>query len=201
MPTPAGATAHNELDAFLAGFFKEYVTNYPETATALGDLSSFGLPAQNNRWDDRSDKFRLSQLESDKRRLLYLQSLGTADTPPELAASLDAIRWYLDDQVRKEPFLYYAYVLDPGFGVQTSVPSFLTGTHLLASRKDAEDYIRRLKGVGTLFDQVIQASEVRAKAGLIPPRHIIETVGEQCQNFALTPIEGNGLYESFVSRL
>lgn len=194
----AGATG---LRNFLDGWFREYVGSCPELSTSLGDLSPLGVPARQAEWDERSDDFRRRESLADRGRLAYLNALDPASLTPDLQAPVAALRWYLDNQTRGERFLYHAYLLDPGLGVQTQIPSLLTGSHPLRTRQDAEDYIARLKRVGRLLAQVGQAIETRAGKGFLPPAYIVETVGEQCREFTLAPASDNVLCTYFVARL
>jgi uncharacterized protein (DUF885 family) len=49
------------------------------------------------------------------------------------------------------------------------VPSFLINDHKVTNRQQAEEYIARLQGVGTQFDEVIEQLEIRGEQGIFLP--------------------------------
>ena len=55
-------------------------------------------------------------------------------------------------------------------GMHTRVPSTLTNSHPIATREDAEAYIKRLEGVAPLMTQAIARLEAQEAKGIRPPR-------------------------------
>src|SRR3546814_13359302 len=66
----------------------------------------------------------------------------------------------------------HRYVMTQMGGMHTRVPSTLTNSHPIASKADAEAYIKRLDGVAPLMAQVIERLAAQEAMGIQPPRFV-----------------------------
>ena len=80
------------------------------------------------------------------------------------------LEWYMDNQVRSEEFMLHPYVVFPGFGVQNGQVAFMTDTHEVHSRQDAENYISRLGLFMEKFHQVHLVMIEQERRGIVLPK-------------------------------
>src|SRR3546814_11863583 len=78
-------------------------------------------------------------------------------------------------------------------GMHTRVPSTLTNSHPIASKADAEAYIKRLDGVAPLMAQVIERLAAQEAMGIQPPRFVYALLIEPGVNLLQgAPLGGEG---------
>lgn len=161
------------IDDFFEESFKQLLLRDPQTITQLGIAEQFGL--RNDQLNNISDAYirETQQLQSG-----ILELLGTYDRnglTPEQKLSYDVYEWYLDDLVRGHEFMYYNYPVHHFLGsYHDELILFLTETHTVESKEDAEDYVSRLSQVDTQVDQLLEGLKIREELGIIPPRFILD---------------------------
>jgi uncharacterized protein (DUF885 family) len=87
------------------------------------------------------------------------------------------------------------------FGVQSSLPSFMTDVHQVTNATEAKDYIKRLDKFPLKFDQVIEGLKDRESKGLVPPQFTVEKVISQMEGFIGPPAKQHALYTTFKEKL
>lgn len=167
---PASAAVEGEQNAALAAFFNEYdqkqLALSPEMKTYRGIRDAdFG------KWTDDSDaadlvRYRLGQdtLAEMKRRF------DPAKLSGQSKLSYRLFEYQMGRQAAAWPLRHYRYTFDQMNGVQSGIPAFLINIHQIGSKADAEAYISRLNGIGTVLDQAIASSADSEKIGVVPPR-------------------------------
>src|SRR3546814_12370020 len=90
-------------------------------------------------------------------------------------------------------------------GMHTRVPSTLTNSHPIASKADAEAYIKRLDGVAPLMAQVIERLAAQEAMGIQPPRFVYALLIEPGVNLLQgAPFGGEGdstIFADFKARI
>ena len=167
---PASAAVEGEQNAALAAFFNEYdqkqLALSPEMKTFRGIRDAdFG------KWTDDSDaadlvRYRLGQdtLAEMKRRF------DPAKLSGQSKLSYRLFEYQMGRQAAAWPLRHYRYTFDQMNGVQSGIPAFLINIHQIGSKADAEAYISRLNGIGTVLDQAIASAADSEKIGVVPPR-------------------------------
>src|SRR5690606_7344439 len=84
--------------------------------------------------------------------------------------------------LRTERWRRNDYLLSQMGGMHTRVPITLMNSHPIDARKDAEDYLARLDGVGPLMDQLLVELRRQEAAGVKPPRFVYGHVIGAAQN-------------------
>ncbi|PZU46511.1 MAG: DUF885 domain-containing protein [Sphingomonas sp.] len=167
---PASAAVEGEQNAALAAFFNDYdqkqLALSPEMKTFRGIRDAdFG------KWTDDSDaadlvRYQLGQdaLKEMKRRF------DPAKLSGQSKLSYRLFEYQMGRQAAAWPLRHYRYTFDQMNGVQSGIPAFLINIHQITSKADAEAYISRLNGIGTVLDQAIASAADSEKIGVVPPR-------------------------------
>src|SRR3546814_19323910 len=85
---------------------------------------------------------------------------------------------------------HHDYVMTQMGGMHTRVPSTLTNSHPIASKPDAEAYIKRLEAVAPLMAQAIHRLAAQEAKGIRPPRFVYGLVTEPCLTDRKSVVEG-----------
>jgi uncharacterized protein (DUF885 family) len=189
------------IDVFFERVFIEYLLQNPEMLTDLRLLEPFGITSHNAKLTDASPAFGEKMWEKSRRDLDTLHRYDRAKLSSGQQLSYDILEWYLDDNVRSKPFLYYDYPVNQMFGVQNDLPTFMAMKHQVHSVYDADQYIARLTKFGEKFDQVIEGLKLRESIGIVPPKFVLAKVFEEMRGFKAKPPQENILYTSLREKL
>ncbi len=125
----------------------------PELLTMLGLLEKFGLHWHNAHFSDASVAFETKTFAMLRRDLRILRSYSRKRQNRATLLSTDILDWFLDDQVRAEPYRFHNYPLNQMFGIQSELPNFMMTIHPVTSKQEAWNYVRRLRRFGEKFDR------------------------------------------------
>jgi uncharacterized protein (DUF885 family) len=169
-----------KLDARLTQQFNEIVDQNPEMATSLGLDHGKRAPL---RWKltDRSPE-RIAQERADaERRLHDLRLTNRAKLSPPMALNYEIAEFRLSTAAQTAQRFHYGtgggrptpYVVTQLSGAYSSVPEFLTSSHRIESKDDADAYVARLKAFATALDQETEVVRHDAVLGVSPPDFIL----------------------------
>lgn len=113
----------------------------------------------------------------------------------------DILYWYLSQETKGEPFLYYNYPINQLHGVQSETPALMISLHGIHSLRDARSYIKRLRAYPKKFEQTIEGMEVRKGKGIIPPIFVLEKVIRQMEEFIEVEPQENALWVSLKDKM
>ncbi len=176
-PSPEQIAAESaKANAFFERTFDENLARSPMFMTQLGMKKDY------DRWDDFSELKALEDLRLNVEQLSELKRTvnpGALDEQTrtsyrlfasEAERSIEAWRWR-----------YHDYPVNQMYGLHSSAPAFLINFHRVDNADDARAYIARLRGMGPLFDQLIEGVKVRQATGVLPPRFVFPLVIESCR--------------------
>lgn len=173
----------------------------PEVLTMVGLLERVGINFHNARLSDISQKSEAKQAALLKRLLATLRSYPRARQNRANQLSMDILDWFLEDEVRAEPFRYHDYPVNQMFGQQSEFPNFMTSMHPMDGRANARNYIKRLHLAGWRFGHIIEGLQARQANGCLPPRFVLQRVLTEMTEFVATPPCENVLYTVFARKL
>lgn len=188
------------INHFYERIFIEYAMEDPEILSQLRILEGMGINFHNDDLTDISDarfqrvKKKLNDnyntlLDYDREKLSKEQQL-----------SYDILKWFLDDAVRREQFMYQDYIITQLQGVHMDLPDFMVNVHQVNTKKDAENYITRLSKFDTKFEQLLEQLNLREDREIIPPRFAVEKALKQTQEFIKDSAQKNILYTAFKEK-
>jgi uncharacterized protein (DUF885 family) len=189
------------INLLYARVFLRFAIDSPELLTHLGLLEKMGLHAHNAKLADASVARETREFQRIARDLHILRSYDRRRQSQAQLLSTDIADWFLDDQLRRQPFRFHDYPLNQMFGVQSELPNFMLTIHPLVSKVEARNYIRRLSKFGIKFDQVLEGLQVREQKGVLPPRFVIRRVLDEMIAFAGQPAAESPLYTVFKEKI
>jgi uncharacterized protein (DUF885 family) len=86
------------------------------------------------------------------------------------ALSYRLFEYQMERQARAWPHRHFRYAFDQMNGAQSSIPAFLINIHGVSNKAEAEAYVQRLEGAGTVLDQAVAQSRASEEKGVVPPR-------------------------------
>jgi uncharacterized protein (DUF885 family) len=198
---PLAAAPAPDIDSFFQSFLEEWVRADPEMATSMRLFTGEEQEQLESRLSDISDEAAHARIVKAREGLASLGKFDGALLTPEQRFSADMMRYQLRDVIAEEPYLKYRFPLNQFRGVQVGFPSLMTDLHPLRTRRDAENYLTRLRLGGEKVDQALAIMQDRAKQGIRLPGFIsFETVG-QMKRFTAPAPSANILVTSFAQRL
>lgn len=206
----AGAlrAATPSFDQWADAFAADWVRLNPQLATRAQYFSGAEQDA-NDRQLGLTDMFggftgtKAARAHADlaRRGLQELRGFPRAGLTPMQRTSAAVIQWSLEDALHRAEFAPEAFVFEQIGGYQLGLVNFLTTTHPLRNRRDAENYLARLALVGGRLDDGIAEAESAAAKGIIPPRFILKRVIEQLDGFVAKSAAENPFVATFKERL
>jgi len=189
-----------KLEWFYMRAFAAAALKSPEMMSRLRVLPAW-LDFQNSRLDDESPGHKREIYQDMKDNLAMLDRYDRNELGREAQLSYDTLHYYLGNQIEGERFQLNEFPINQLYGMQSALPDFMVEVHRVSTRGEAEDYISRLQKFPRKFEQVLERLRAQEKAGVLPPRFLVEKVLQQMQNFAGRPARENMLYTGFKSKL
>ena len=175
------AVAAKQADAELAAFFDAF--DKASLARSPMMQSYRGIKTDQDKWDDGSDAAAVANHDAGQKALAEMRAkFAKADLSP---ASKLSYRLFEKQLLRRDAGFQYrhdGYVFDQMNGAQSEYPAFLINIHGVKTKADAQAYVKRLAGIGPAIDQDVATSEVRAKAGVLPPKWVFPYVINDARN-------------------
>lgn len=170
------------IDTFFEESYKKLLLRSPQAVTMAGLSQSFGM--RNNELNNLSDSYIRETQEFEVAILELLHTYDREKLTKEQKLSYDIYEWYLDDKVRGHEFMYYNYPVHHFLmGYHDELIQFFTEIYPITSFQDAQDYVTCLSQVDTQVDQLIEGLELREKAGVVPPRFILEMTIQKMRGY------------------
>ena len=173
----------------------------PELLTMLGILERVKINFHNALLSDVSEKHTDLTYWRLHRRYRQLMSYPRSSQDAVTRLSTDILGYYLDDQIRSEPFRYLDYPVNQMFGAQSSYPDFMLNLHPVDGWTNAKNYIKRLQKSQKRFAQLVESLRVRQAYGAVPPRFVLQRVLDEMNGFIASPPEKHTLYTTFAEKL
>ena len=171
------ADPNARADAFFERVFEESLDLSPMYKTYLGIRDG-----DYGRWNDLSEEQAEAELAMARRHLEELEQFDPQQLSPDNRLSWRLMRRELEDTIEGHKWRNHGYPLNQMFGWQSRIPTFLINVHRVDSVEHAEAYIDRLRGVGTLAEQLVTQLDSRADDGVIAPKFVWDYVSSDARN-------------------
>ena len=173
---PKTETNSKTFNDFLDKTFDEKVTRHPMKQTLLGMKTNY------HKLNDISEK---SQKEEYQFNQTYLRQLKQFDF--KKLNKKDQISYLLlEDNLKKEmkeyQYRFFRYPVTQKFGLHSWLPVFMTNYHSIATYKEAQDYISRIRAFKPFVDELIINLKNREQKGMLPPKFVFPKVTDQIKN-------------------
>ncbi|MDI1319006.1 MAG: DUF885 domain-containing protein [bacterium] len=165
-----------KANTFFDRVFDESVARSPQFMTQLG------LKKDYDKWDDLSEQHALEEFVHNAQDFAELKRTINFDLLDDSAKT--SYRLFVHDAestIEGWKWRYHNYPLNQMSGLHSEAPAFLINYHRVDSADDARAYLARLRGMGPMFDQLIDGVKLRAAKGILPPRFVYGLVLESCR--------------------
>lgn len=176
----SAADGPSRIDQDLAAFFES--VHQAELDRSPIMQTSLGVNRDAGRWDDFSDAARIAEVAIREDELVRLRQFDTLQLSEQSSISYQLFEQKLVDAIEDFRWRLHDYPVNQMFGVHTSLPSTLISKHRIEQEADARAYIERLDGFTLAFEQLIADLDLRADAGIVPPRFVFPRVLGSCRN-------------------
>ena len=189
-----------KIDWFYGRTFAQFAIDSPEMLSSMRILPPWA-DFYSDKLDDASPAHeqKIADMIHHDHDVLLTYDRNTLDRRGQL--SYDVLEYFLRIQIEGDKFRTYDFPVNQMFGVQSSLPNFLTQQHPVDNEGDANNYITRLNKFPLKFDQVIEGLRLRESKGILPPQFMVEEVLKQMDGFTAKEPKQNPLYVSFKEKL
>jgi uncharacterized protein (DUF885 family) len=150
---------------------------HPELATYVGD------PRYNDRLSDLSAEAVAAENEENKRQLALFSAIDSAGFSPEDLLNKELLIRGLQQSIEDTRLKGWEMPVDQMNGIHLSLAA-LPSQMPFASVKDYENYIARLHAIPRALEQTTEVMKLGLRDHLMPPKYLLEKVGEQAQGIA-----------------
>lgn len=187
----ADSSASTRLRALFASEWERTMRENPTYASVLGDRR------YNTRWPDRSMEAIQRRHADDRQVLQRLAAIDRTALGAREQVDYDMFRREYEDAVAAFPFREFLLPIHHIDGVQTE--HTLTESLRLTTTQDFDDWIARLRGLGTYIDQHIALMRGGIAERRVLPRIIAERIPSQIAEQLVTDPAKSPFFQSFAS--
>ena len=188
-----------------AWFDRIFDENVARSPMALGYL---GLKKDTDKWDDFSEQKRLDDFALTVQQLAELKRTIAFDQLDEQAQmSYRLFVAQAEQAIEGWKWRDHSYQFTQMGGMHTDAPAFLINYHPIDNVADARAYIARLRRLPAMFDQLIEAAQVRARRGMLPPKFVYPLLIDSSREVITgEPFDGpagkkSALWEDFTAKI
>src|SRR5229473_571892 len=189
-----------KIDWFYTRVFAEFAFDSPELLSNLRILPSW-LDFYSAKLDDASPSHEAKLASMSKGHLAMLHRYNREALDGQGQLSFDVLNYFLSVMVEGDRFRYHTYPVNQTFGVQMTLPNFMSQVHQVTNKAEATAYIERLQRFPQKFGQLIEGLKLRESKGITPPQFTVEEVLTQMKGFISKPPTDNPLYATFKEKL
>ncbi|MDX2219101.1 MAG: DUF885 domain-containing protein [Burkholderiales bacterium] len=203
----AGLAAHTwyakplSINWYYTRVFAQFALTNNELLTQLRMLEGIGLRGHNAKLDDASPAETERTAARSRAFLDTLRSYDASGFTGQDKLSYDILDYFLASQVKGEPWRYHNFPVNQLFGIQSELPNMMTTAQQVNDATDAEHYLARLAQYPRKFDEIIESMKYREERKILPPRFVVEKVGDQIREFIATGAPNNALVTTFRDKL
>ncbi|MDA9750894.1 DUF885 domain-containing protein [Gammaproteobacteria bacterium] len=189
------------LDHYLAKELMVSLLDSPEYLTYIGafDLLNPIIKHNSKLSNDSLDDAEKSYIDS----LKHLQTLNSYSndelTENQIITKKIAIFDTENDINEFEDFRFHSYPVNQISGAHLNAIEFMTDIHPIRSKREANDYLKRVSQIGASMDNLLLWFDEQAKIGIYPPTFVFDHVINQLSEMLSDP--SNPLQEVFGKKV
>ena len=189
------------LDHYLAKELMVSLLDSPEYLTYIGafDLLNPIIKHNSKLSNDTLDDDEKSYIDS----LKHLQTLNSYSddelTENQIITKKIAIFDTENDINEFENFRFHSYPVNQISGAHLNAIEFMTDIHPIRSKREANDYLKRVSQIGASMDNLLLWFDEQAKIGIYPPTFVFDHVINQLSEMLSDP--SNPLQEVFRKKV
>jgi len=180
----AQSSSHNQLNALIDREWQYQLQEFPERATFVGD-NRF-----NDRLDDYSAAAERKHASHNRALLAELKKIPQDGLSAEDKLNLALMLQRAQVEADGERFKEWEMPVNQVNGPHLEYPA-LSKEMPFNTVADYENYIKRLRALPLMFEQITANMRMGMKDGLMPPRYLLENAAAEADDIAKTPVEGS----------
>ena len=166
-----------EANQFFESIFLDQVQESPEFQTRLGYKSNY------DQWDDITWEQRKRKIRKGIYNLKYLHDTIDYDKLDEATKiSYRLIERRFERQIESNDYIFNSYPVTHRGGKHSSIPSFLINYHKVDDEEDVKDYLKRLRNIEPLMDDLLRELKFRDDLDILAPQFVYPHAIKVCQN-------------------
>jgi uncharacterized protein (DUF885 family) len=178
------ASNHDQLNTLIEQEWQYQLHESPEMATAIGD-NRF-----NDRLTDRSPAAYKRRAEHEQQMLAAFKKLPTEGLTDEDKLNLALMMQRIQVRVDGAHFKSWEMPANQMNGPHLAYAS-LSKEMPFKTVADYENYVKRLRELPQMFEQLTADMKLGMHDGLMPPRYLLENVATEADEIANKPVEGS----------
>ncbi len=202
VPTISGdAAVTTATEAFFAGFSDDWMRRQPSSSTASRYFDGDVQAALDRELTPQTAAFDDASVAMAREGLARLATFDRAAMAEATRVSAELMQWQLERIVEGARFSHLQYPLHQFGGANVGLPNLMTVVHPVASARDADSYLARLRLFAPRMGEAVAEARAQAARGVLPPRFILHATIDQMRNFVSTAPAGNPLVTTYAARL
>jgi uncharacterized protein (DUF885 family) len=189
------------IDEFFQAFTDEWVRRHPNLAVRAQYFTGDEQDRLSRQLTPVSRAYQLETVRLAEQGLERLAAFDRGALSADQRVSADIMRWQLQSIVEGAPFLDYDFPLQQMNGANVTLPNELTVAHPVATLRDAENYVARLRQVDERMNEATAESARQASLGIRPPRFILTATIAQMERFVAPAAADNPLVTELARKL
>ena len=161
----------------IAARWEYELKTHPEFATYVGD------PRYNDRLSDLSPRAVAAEDEENKRQLALFTAIDSTGFSPEELLDQELMTRNLRQAIEDTQLKLWEMPVNQVNGIHMDL-AWMPAQMPFNTVKDYENYVARLHAVPRALSQTIDVMRLGLHDRLMPPRYLLEKVGEQAQDIA-----------------
>ncbi|MFD1295159.1 DUF885 domain-containing protein [Lysobacter gummosus] len=193
----ASATATPTRNASAQALFRLFDAQWERGLRESPEGASYnGDKRYNDRWTDQSLSAIQARAEGDRKALAELKAIDRGQLSVDDQLNYDVFAWNLERSIQRQKYREYLMPLSQQGGVQTldGVVEALSFTEV----KDYRDWLARMRAVPLVIEQNQALLREGVKAGLTPPRVLMQRVPAQIAKQVVTDPSKSPFYKPFA---
>jgi len=195
------AAPTSSIDDVLRSFTDQWMRLHTDAAASTRYFTGAEQDAFERQIEPRTAQHRADERRLAREGLRTLRSFNRSTLTEAQRLSASIIEWDLETRLAGEPFDEYAFPLAQGDGAQSALPSLLTVQHPIATPRDAENYVARLRQVPVRMEEATNEARLLIAKKKVPPRVILQASLREIDGFLSTPAARNPLVATFADRM
>ena len=170
-PASAAATASQGLRQLFADEWERGLREHPERASYQGDTR------YNDRWTDHTLAAIAAREAADRAALVRLKAIPRAALSPAEQIDYDTFEWLQQRSVERQRFREHLQPINHQGGITTA--DGIAEVLPFATPADYRQFLARMAALPGQVDQTIVLMREGVKAGIVPPRVLMQRVPAQ----------------------
>lgn len=197
----AAPSSSERLDVFFTSFTDQWMRSNTDSIASSGYFTGPEFDAATRTLSPRTKQARDVRIRLARQGLAQLREFNRGELTETERISADLMRYQLERRVEAASYDDYSFPFVPASGAPSTLTSVFTVNHRLATPRDAENYVVRLKALAPRMQEAIAEARRIAARKLLPPRFILDAAMREMGGFVSMPPGRSPLVTVFADKM